>query len=87
MDVGVADTSEPRVRQLRDEPQIWAVPNPRISVASTVARTRYRRPDGLDDQEPRKKRAHEDSTALRRDGSVQLTADSHINAGASAAAR
>jgi transposase len=45
------DMSEPRARNAPRRPTVWAVPKPRISAASTVARTRCRRPDGPEDEE------------------------------------
>ena len=46
---------------------VWAVPNPRRSAASTVARTRCRRPDGSED---RSKRTRASATRKAEAGSI-----------------
>ena len=86
MDISIIDTSVPRARQLRDEPQSGRCTNPRISAASTVARTRCRRPDGPEERRARKERA-EKGTYNGEVGRIQLSCDgsSHINDRASAA--
>jgi hypothetical protein len=87
MDVSHADTSDPRARPLRDEPQ---------SVRYPTREYQQRQPSlerGVADQTDLKNDEHEKSVligeltkALRRDGFAHLTEDSHINDRASAAA-
>jgi len=89
MDVSEADTSDPRARPLRDEPQ---------SVRYPTREYQQRQPSlerGVADQTDLKNDGHDKSVligeltkALRRDGFAHLTEDSHINArGSPAAAR
>jgi len=52
-------TSVPRARTAPRRTTVWAVPNPRISAASTVARTRCRRLTGSDTRRARKEQAQE----------------------------
>jgi hypothetical protein len=79
MDVSDADTSEPRARPLRDEPQ---------SVRYSTRGYQQRQPSlerGAADQTDLKHDEHEKSVlrrelmTMRREGSAYLTEDSHIN--------
>ena len=79
MDISTTDTSAPRARQLRDEPQSGRYP---------TRGYQQRQPSlerGVADQTDLKNEEHgqsvlKGSTTLRWDRSVRLTADSHINA-------
>jgi hypothetical protein len=80
MDISTTDTSVPRARQLRDEPQSGRYP---------TREYQQRQPSlerGAADQTDLKNEAHgknvhlgELTKTLRRDGSAHLTEDSHIN--------
>ena len=79
MDIGIADTSVPRARQLRDEPQSGRYP---------TRGYQQRQPSlerGAADQTDLKNGTHGTSVlrgelmTMRRERSVQLTTDSHIN--------
>jgi hypothetical protein len=80
MDISTTDTSVPRARQLRDEPQSGRYP---------TRGYQQRQPSlerGAADQRDLKNEEHGQSVlgreltrTLRRDGSAHLTEDSHIN--------
>ena len=80
MDISSIDTSAPRARQLRDEPQSGRYP---------TRGYQQRQPSlerGAADQTDRKNDQHRKSVlrkgthpTMRREWSAQLTADSHIN--------
>ena len=80
MDISTTDTSAPRARQLRDEPQ---------SVRYPTRGYQQRQPSlerGAADQTDLKNGEHGKSVhigelmlAMRREGSAHLTEDSHIN--------
>ena len=79
MDVSVSDMSEPRARQLRDEPQSVRYP-PRGYQQRQPSRER-----GVADQMDLKNEEHGKSVlrkelmTMRREWSAHLTEDSHIN--------
>ena len=79
MDISTTDTSVPRARQLRDEPQSGRYP---------TREYQQRQPSlerGVADQTDLKNDPHGQSVlrgermTMRRESSVQLTTDSHIN--------
>ena len=81
MDISTIDTSVPRARQLRDEPQSGRYPT------RGYQQRQPSRERGAADQTDLKHEEHGKSVligelakTMRRDGSAHLTEDSHINA-------
>jgi hypothetical protein len=83
MDISTTDTSVPRARQLRDEPQSGRYPTREYQQRQPSLE--HRAAETIDERRPRngRKTTHdgEDGKAV-----ADLTSDSHINACASAAA-
>ena len=80
MDIGTIDTSEPRARQLRDEPQSGRYPTRGYQQRQpSLERGAADRTD-LKIKSPGKSGLIRNAIALRRYRSVQLTESSHINA-------
>ena len=77
-----ADTSVPRARQLRDEPQSGRYPTREYQQRQpSLERGAADQTDLKNDEHGKSVLIGELTTTLRRDGSAHLTEDSHINAG------
>jgi hypothetical protein len=79
MDISTIDTSVPRARQLRDEPQSGRYPTRGYQQRQPSLERGAADQTDLKDEEPGKSRLREELTSVRRARSAQLTEDSHIN--------
>jgi hypothetical protein len=79
MDISTIDTSVPRARQLRDEPQSGRYPTRGYQQRQPSLERGAADQTDLKDEEPGKSGLREELTSVRRARSAQLTEDSHIN--------
>ena len=87
MDIGIADTSEPRARQLRDEPQSGRYPTRGYQQRQPSLERGAADQRDLKNPTPRRAGGQRHSWTMRREISALLTEDSHINDPKSAARR
>jgi len=79
MDIGTTDTSVPRARQLRDEPQSGQYPTRGYQQRQPSLKHGAADQTNLTNEAPGTNGLRKGLTTLRRDGSACLTQDSHIN--------
>ena len=79
MDISSIDTSVPRARQLRDEPQSGRYPTREYQQRQPSLERDAADQMDLKNEEPGKSGLRKDSRTMRRENSAQLTEDSHIN--------
>ena len=79
MDVGTLDMSEPRARQLRDEPQSGRYPTRGYQQRQPSLERGAADQTDLKHEEPGTSGLRKELTSVRRARSAQLTEDSHIN--------
>ena len=86
MDISTIDTSVPRARQLRDEPQSGRYPTRGYQQRQPSLERAVADQTDLMKDEPGTSGLRRGRTTLRRENSARLTTDSHINGQVSAAA-
>ena len=79
MDIGTIDTSEPRARQLRDEPPSGRYPTRGYQQRQPSLERGAAGQTDLNNPQPGKSGLRRYSHTMRRENSAQLTEDSHIN--------
>lgn len=79
MDIGTIDTSVPRARQLRDEPQSGRYPTRGYQQRQPSLKRGAADQMDLTNEEPGKSGTEKELTMMRRDWSAHLTEDSHIS--------
>ncbi len=88
MDISTIDTSVPRARQLRDEPQSGRYPTRGYQQRQPSLERGVADQTDLQNEEPGKNgHGKELTTTMRRDRSAHLTEDSHISVHSPAATR
>jgi len=87
MDDSIIDMSEPRARQLRDEPQSGRYPTRGYQQRQPSLERGVADQTDLKNEEHEERAGERNSRSMRRDGSARLTTDSHINDWRSAASR
>jgi len=88
MDISTIDTSVPRARQLRDEPQSGRYPTRGYQQRQPSLERGVADQTDLQNEEPGKNgHGKELTTTMRRDRSAHLTEDSHISVQPHAAGR
>jgi len=79
MDIDTIDTSVPRARQLRDEPQSGRYPTRGYQQRQPSLERAVADQTDLKNEEPDKSGLRSGRTTLRRESFTRLTTDSHIN--------
>ena len=79
MDISITDTSVPRARQLRDEPQSGRYPTRGYQQRQPSLERGAADQTDLENEEHGKSVLRKELTTMRRERSAQLTDNSHIN--------